>query len=320
MSTVARAFEGAAIGAVQVVLVGLGGLVLLGCMRKVRARLEGRVGAPVLQPVADVRKLLRKERIRPDQATWIFALAPVVLVATVSVAAGISPLVTTRPALSSGSDLFVIVYLLLTGSTLLALAGLDSGTAFGGMGSSRTVTIAALAEPALLVSVLALGVTARSSNLPAIVHSTLVHPASVATPERLFALAALLVVIVAESGRLPVDNPATHLELTMIHEAMILEYAGPDLALVTVGEAMRLSLLLALFVNLLAPWGVATSRTAVAVGIGAVALAGKVAIVGGCMAAIEVSLAKLRLFRLPELLAGAFVLALLGVVSELVIR
>ncbi len=224
----------------QVIVVAGGGLVLTGAMRKVRARLEGRVGAPVLQPLIDVRKLFRKQRIRPDQATWVFPLAPVVLVATVAVGAAITPLVTTHPALGVTSDLFALVYLLLIGSALLALAGLDAGTAFGGMGSSRAVTIGALAEPALLVTILALAATAHSSNLPAIVRATLADPGSVATPQRLFALGALLVVIVAESGRLPVDNPATHLELTMIHEAMILEYSGPDLALVTVGEAMRL--------------------------------------------------------------------------------
>ncbi|HUZ09034.1 MAG TPA: NADH-quinone oxidoreductase subunit H [Acidimicrobiales bacterium] len=304
----------------QVVAVAVGGLVLIGLMRKVRAHLEGRVGAPILQPMFDVRKLFRKERLRPDQATWIFPLAPVVLVATVAVAAAITPLVTTGPALSTGSDFFALVYLLLVGSTLLALAGMDAGTAFGGMGSSRAVTIGALAEPALLVTILALSATAHSSNLPAIVRATLADPGSVATPQRLFALGALLVVIVAESGRLPVDNPATHLELTMVHEAMILEYAGPDLAFVTVGEAMRLTLLLGVFVNLVAPWGIATTTNVAAVAVGLVTLVAKVAVVGLALAVFEVFTAKLRLFRLPELLAGAFVLALLGVVSGLVVK
>jgi formate hydrogenlyase subunit 4 len=277
------------------------------------------VGAPILQPLLDVRKLFRKERLRPDQATWIFLLAPVALVATVAVAAGIAPLITVRPALGTGADLFVVVYLLLTGSTLLALAGMDAGTAFGGMGSSRAVTIGALAEPALLVTILALSMSARSSNLPEIVHTTLAAPGTVASPARLFALASLLVVIVAESGRLPVDNPSTHLELTMIHEAMILEYAGPDLALITVGEAMRMALLLSVFVNLLAPWGIATSVTLLAALVGLVALGAKVAVLGVVIAVAEVFMAKLRLFRLPELLAGAFVLALLGVVSATVL-
>ena len=320
MSAVAPIVDAGISSGIQVVAVAVGGPVLVGAMRKVRCRLEGRVGPPILQPLIDIRKLFRKERLRPDQATWIFPMAPVVLVATVAVAAVMAPLVTTRPAFGTGSDLFVVVYLLLVGSTLLALAGLDAGTAFGGMGSSRAVTIGALAEPALLVTILALSATAHTSNLPAIVRATLADPGSVAAPQRLFALGSLLIVIVAESGRLPVDNPATHLELTMVHEAMILEYAGPDLALVTVGEAMRLALLLAVFVNLLAPWGVATTPHLSAIVIGLVSLAAKVGFAGMVLAVFEVSMAKVRLFRVPELLAGAFVLALLGVVSGLVVR
>lgn len=319
MSTVLHTAGVAGVSGLQVVLAGTGGLVLLGFMRKVRARVEGRVGAPVLQPLRDARKLMRKERLRPEFATWIFPLAPVVLVATVAVAAVMTPLVTSRPALSSGSDLFVVVYLLLVGSTLIALAGLDTGTAFGGMGSSRAVTIGALAEPALLVTILALSVSAHSSNFPAIIRATLSDPGVVVSPARLFALASLLIVIVAESGRLPVDNPATHLELTMIHEAMILEYAGPDLALVTLGDAMRLALLLGVFANLILPWGISSSTSVGAIGLGTVVLCAKVVAVASALALVEVFMAKLRLFRLPELLAGAFVLALLGVVSGLVV-
>ncbi|HVA07139.1 MAG TPA: NADH-quinone oxidoreductase subunit H [Acidimicrobiales bacterium] len=320
MSTVSHLVGTGLVSGVQVVAVVLGGPVLVGTMRKVRCRLEGRVGPPVLQPLIDLRKLFRKQRMRPNQATWIFPLAPVVLVATVAVAIAITPLVTTQPALSSSSDLFVLVYLLIVGSTVLALAGMDAGTAFGGMGSSRAVTIGALAEPAMLVTILALSIGAHSSNLPAIVQGTLAHPGSVATPQRLFALGALVIVIVAESGRLPVDNPATHLELTMIHEAMVLEYSGPDLALVTAGQSMRLALLLGIFVNLVAPWGLSTSTQSVEVVVGLVALAAKVAFVGITLSVFEVFTAKVRLFRLPELLAGAFVLALLGVVSGLVVR
>nr|MDA8397149.1 NADH-quinone oxidoreductase subunit H [Actinomycetota bacterium] len=147
----AHVLEGqAAVAAVQVTALALGAPVLVGMMRKVRARLEGRVGQPVLQPLRDLRKLFRKERMRPDQSSWIFPLAPVLLMATVAVSGAMVPLVTTKPALAGSSDLFTLVYLLLIGSTVLALAGLDSATAFGGMGASRAVTIGALAEPALL--------------------------------------------------------------------------------------------------------------------------------------------------------------------------
>src|SRR5581483_5390012 len=222
----------------------------VGLMRKTRARLEGRVGAPVTQPWRDVRKLLRKERIVPANASWVFSAAPVLLVATTALAAGIVPFITTRSALDHVGDLFAVVYLLLLGTVFLALAGLDPGTAFGGMGASREMTIAALAEPTILLAVFALSLTAGSSSLGAIVARTLRHPAGLASPSSLLALSALAVVTLAETGRLPVDNPSTHLELTMVHEAMVLEYAGPDLAAVEMASAMRLAVFLGLLANL----------------------------------------------------------------------
>ena len=307
-----------AISLLQVLAVVFGGPLLVGLMRKVRCRLEGRVGPPIHQPLLDLRKLARRERTRPAQASWVFSAAPVVLVATALVIAVIAPLLATDPAFGWSSDLFAVVYLLLVGSVALALAALDTGTAFGGMGASRTMTIAALSEPALLVAVLALSVPAHSSNVPTIITRSLNHPAWLATPQRLLALVAFLIVIVAESGRLPVDNPGTHLELTMIHEAMVLEYAGSDLALVKLGESMRLVILLALFADLFVPWGVATAPGAGHLALGLVSIGAKVAALGVALAVFEVAVAKLRLFRVPELMAGAFVLAVLAVISTLV--
>jgi formate hydrogenlyase subunit 4 len=307
-----------AITLLQVLAVVFGGPLLVGLMRKVRCRLEGRVGPPIHQPLLDLRKLARRERTRPEQASWVFSAAPVVLVATTLVIAVIAPLLATDPAFGWSSDLFVVVYLLLVGSVAVALAALDTGTAFGGMGASRTMTIAALSEPALLVAVLALSVPAHSSNVPTIIARSLHHPAWLATPQRLLALVAFLIVIVAESGRLPVDNPSTHLELTMIREAMVLEYAGSDLALVKLGESMRLVVLLALFADLFVPWGVATAPGAGHLALGLVSIGAKVAALGVALAVFEVAVAKLRLFRVPELMAGAFVLAVLAVISTLV--
>ena len=232
-----------AVAVLQVVGLVVGGPLLLGLMRKTRCRLEGRAGPPIRQPLLDLRKLMRKERTRPEGASWMFSAAPLVLVGSVAVAAAITPLLATAPAFGPSADLFAVVFLLLLGSVALALGALDTGTAFGGMGASRAMTIGALSEPALLVAVLALSIPARSSNLPTIVSRSLAHPAWLASPQRLLAVVALVIVIVAECGRLPVDNPSTHLELTMIHEAMVLEYAGPDLALVKLAEAMRLGLL-----------------------------------------------------------------------------
>lgn len=304
-----------AVAALQVVGVVVGGPLLVGLMRKVRCRLEGRAGPPVHQPWLDLRKLARKERTQPEAASWVFGAAPLVFVASVVVAAAVAPLLATYPAFGWSADLFAVVFLLLLGSVALALGALDTGTAFGGMGASRAITIAALSEPALLVAVLALSIPARSSNLPTIVSRSLAHPAWLASPQRLLAVVALVIVIVAECGRLPVDNPSTHLELTMIHEAMVLEYAGPDLALVKLAEAMRLAFLVALVANLFVPWGIATGPGPGRLVLGLAAAAAKVAFFGAALAAVEVAVAKLRLFRVPELMAGAFVLSALAVIS-----
>jgi formate hydrogenlyase subunit 4 len=213
-------------------------------------------------------------------------------------------------------DLFAVVYLLLLGTVFLALAGLDPGTAFGGMGSSREMTVAALAEPTILLAVFALSVSAGSSSLAAIVASTLDEPSALASPQSVLAFAALAVVTLAETGRLPVDNPSTHLELTMIHEAMVLEYAGPDLALVELAAHMRLVAFLGLLANLFVPWGIATTTHPVDLVLAALAVAGKIAVLGVIVAAFEVFVAKLRLFRVPELLTASFVLAFLAVTAS----
>jgi formate hydrogenlyase subunit 4 len=212
--------------------------------------------------------------------------------------------------------LFAVVGLLFVGTVALVLAGIDTGTSFGGMGASREITIAALVEPTILLAVFALSIPAGSANLGALVANTIAHPGQVVSLAGVLAFAALVIVIVAETGRLPVDNPATHLELTMVHEAMILEYAGPRLALVEWAAGMRLTVLLALLANLFVPWGIAGGQpSAVDIAIGFAAMVAKVAVLAGLLATVEVFVAKLRLFRVPELLAGSFLLALLAVTA-----
>ena len=304
----------------QVLAIVLGGPLLIGVMAKVRARAEGRVGAPITQPLRDLRKLLGRESVRSRPSSLVLAVAPPVILGATALATTISPLVSTHPLLAPTADVLVVVYLLLTGSITIALVGLDTGSAFGGMGSSRAMTIGALSEPALLVAVLALSIQAGTSNLPSLVTATLAHTAWTATPTRLLALVALVIVVIAETGRLPVDNPSTHLELTMIHEAMILEYSGRDLGLVTLAMAMRLGLLVALVMNLFLPWGVATGLSVLGP-LGALAvLAVKMLVLAVAIALVEVHTAKLRLFRVPELLAGGFVLSVLAVITGLVAR
>ena len=309
----------AVVSLVQVATALLGGPLLVGLMRKVRCGIEGRVGPPIWQPILDLRKLARRERTSPENATWIFPIAPVALVATTLVIVAVAPLLAIHPIFASTGDLFTVVFLLLLGSVSIALGALDSATAFGGIGASRAMTIGALSEPALLVAILALSVPARSSNLPTIISRSLSHPLWLASPQRLLALVAFMIVVVAESGRLPVDNPNTHLELTMIHEAMVLEYSGTDLAFVKLGESMRLFLLVVLFANLFVPWGIDNGRGSLDFLVGWVATVAKVAVLGVALGAVETTMAKLRLFRVPELLAGAFALALLSVVSALVV-
>jgi len=307
-------------GSVVAVVVQLGVAVgcaplLVGVLRTVRARLEGRAGPPIVQPWRDLRKLWTKERIAPEHTSWVFALAPLVLVASMSVIATIVPLATTTSPLDHVGDLFAVVSLLLLGTVFLALAGLDPGTAFGGMGASREMTVAALAEPTLLLAVFAISGRAHSSNLGAIVAATLHAPASVLSAQSLLALIALSIAALAECARLPVDNPSTHLELTMIHEAMILEYAGPDLALVELASAMRLLVFGTLLINLFVPWGIATTTGTAAIVVGAVVLVAKLGVLALGLATFEVFTAKIRLFRVPELLAVSFVVAFLAVTA-----
>lgn len=304
---------GVVTGVVQLLLIVCGAPLLVGAMRQVRARLEGRAGAGVTQPWRDLRKLLRKRPVRPRGTSELYVLAPIVWVATTLVVAVVSPFVATASAVMSIADLFVVVALLAMGTATLALAGIDTGTAFAGMGASREMTILALVEPTLLAAIFALSVRVGSTNLSAIVTSTHDDPAQIVTPVSVLATVALIVVIIAETGRLPVDNPSTHLELTMVHEAMVLEYSGPDLALIELGSAMRLTVFLGLLANLFVPWGIATDLGVVPVIGGIAAWASKVTILGILLAAAEVFLAKLRLFRIPELLAGSFLLAVLAI-------
>jgi formate hydrogenlyase subunit 4 len=280
-----------------------------------RARLEGRAGAGVIQPWRDLRKLLRRGPATPTGTGWPFRLAPLLLMGTSLVLAAVVPLLTTASPLDTSADLFAVVGVLALGTVTLALAALDTGTAFGGMGASREITILALVEPTILVAVFALSARVGSTNLAAIVTATLHDPLRVASPASLLAAAALAIVVIAETGRLPVDNPATHLELTMIHEAMVLEYAGTDLALVEWASAMRLTVLLGLLASLFAPWGIAGTALS-ALPLALLALLAKVTLLAVALGAAEVFIAKLRLFRVPELLAGSFVLALLAVASS----
>jgi formate hydrogenlyase subunit 4 len=289
--------------------------VLVGFIRWVKARLQGRRGAAPWQPCYELRKLFAKEVVVSRTASWIFIATPFVVFGTSVVVASVVPLVVAPSGRFIVGDLFATVYLLLLGTFFLALGGLDTGSPFGGMGASREMTVVALTEPTVALSIVALALNAGSTSFAQIVGRTLAEPAAALGPGHLLAFAALFIVTLAETGRLPVDNPSTHLELTMIHEAMVLEYSGPYLALIEWGSALKLLVFLALAANLFMPWGIALTLAPLAL-IGALAaFIVKIGVLAAAIAVLETRVAKLRLFRVPELLSASFVLALLAVLS-----
>ncbi|MBL8932089.1 MAG: NADH-quinone oxidoreductase subunit H [Kineosporiaceae bacterium] len=300
---------------VQLVVMVAAAPLVVGLARQSRAWVEGRAGAGVLQPWRDLRKLLLKEPVQAE-GTRLQVAAPVVLLATSLMVCAQVPLVGTVSLPGLPGDLFVVVSVLLVGTVALAVLGLDSGTAFGGMGSSRHMTIAALVEPTVLVAVFAVSIPAGSSALSQIMNERLAAPSTIASPASLMAVVALGIAVLAETGRLPVDNPATHLELTMVHEAMVLESSGRDLAWVELGSWLRLAALVGLVGNLLVPWGQATTASPGALLVGILTLLAKLALSAVVLGAAEVFLAKVRLFRVPELLAGSFALAFLAVTTS----
>ena len=301
---------------VQVVLFVFLAPLLIGVIRQVRARIEGRAGAGIWQPWRDLRKLLAKNPVRGTDSSWMLRVGPVALTVSSLLLCVLLPLVGTIPLPLAPSDLFVVVSVMLIGVVALALVGLDGGTAFGGMGSSRHMTVAALVEPTLLLSVYAFSIPAGTSTLSVIVETRMLSPELIISPVSVLALVALSIAIMAETARLPIDNPSTHLEVTMLHEAMTIEASGRDLAWLEVGSWLKLAVLLGLVSNLLVPWGIVTDFSAVGLLIGVVTIAVKVLLLGVVLSVGEVFLAKARLFQVPELLAGSFALAFLAVTAS----
>ena len=293
---------------------------LVGFIRWLKARLQNRRGAPIWQPYFEIRKLFGKEAVVSHTASWLFRATPFVVFGASLLVASFVPLVIVPAGPLVVGDLFAAVYLLLLGTFFLALAGLDTGSPFGGMGASREMTVVALTEPTVALSIIALALAARSTSFSQIVAETIAEPGAALGPGHLLAFAALFVVTLAETGRLPVDNPSTHLELTMIHEAMVLEYSGPYLALVEWGAALKLLIFFGLAANLFVPWGIALSLSPAALLIGLGSLIVKLAVLSIAVAVLETRVAKLRLFRVPELLSASFALALLAVISTFLVR
>jgi len=301
-----------AIQGAQMLLVLLLAPLLTGIVRKVKARLLRRRGPPLWQPYLDLVRLMRKEVVLADNASWLFRVTPYLVFAATWVAASLIPTFRTGLMFSWSADMIAIIALLGSARFFQALAGLDVGTSFGGIGSSREVMIASLAEPAMIMIVFTLALLAGSTQLSTMV--TFMTSSGVGLRVSLgLALIALIIVAIAENARIPVDNPATHLELTMVHEAMVLEYSGRHLALIDLATSLKLLLYVSLIACLFAPWGIAgASAGLAALVISAAIYIGKLAVGGFLLAFFETSIAKMRVFRVPEFLGAALMLGLLA--------
>lgn len=291
-----------------------------GCVKKLKAVLQNRRGASVLQPYWDILKSFRKEEAISETTSWIFRAVPYAVFGATAAACFLVPVAAAAAPFGFAGDLITLVYLLALPRFFTALGGLDAGSAFGGMGSSREVMIASMAEPALIMALFTVGVETGTTQIDAAARILSQGGWTAFGPGAALAFAALFLVLLAECGRLPVDNPATHLELTMVHEAMLLEYSGRSLALIEWASMIKLTLFLTLLANLFLPWGIALEAQAAPLVLGVLAYGVKIAALLAVLAVAETSTAKLRLFRVPDFLGAAFVLALLGLLSQGVLR
>ncbi len=307
------------VSAIQILLMVLAAPLVSGIIRKTKARFQNRRGATIFQPYLDLAKLLRKEVIIPSTSSWIFRITPYVVLSSMLLIALLVPTIFAPVPFHWTGDIITIIYLFAAARFFLALGGLDAGSAFGGLGSSREMSIASIIEPAMMLAVFTTAVTAGSTDLSIIVNRLSTTPASIIQPSHVLAFAGLFIVTIAENGRLPVDNPGTHLELTMIHEAMILEYSGRYLAFLELASQMKLLIFLSLLANMFAPVGMAADAAPVSLIVGVTVFILKVAVLAMAVALVETANAKLRLFRVPELLMVAFVLSLLALILYFII-
>jgi formate hydrogenlyase subunit 4 len=301
------------ISTIQLILVPVVSPLFIGVVRKMKAHFQNRVGASIFQPYSDLRKLFRKDEIISEDASWIFRFAPYIIFSVTIIVGASIPLFATMFSNNLLSDFLVIVYLLAIGTFFLALAGMDTGGAFGGFGSSREMTIAALTEGGLIFSLLTLSLVAHSTNLFTIAKfvSTL---SLISFAPVLLAFIGFIIAMLAETARFPFDNPATHLELTMVHEAMILEYSGKRLALIEWAAANNFIIFLSLGANLFFPWGLSASLGIVAILLALGLFLVKMLILSLFVAGLESSIAKFRFFRLPDLLFVSFILSVISII------
>ena len=293
---------------------------LTGFVRKIKARLTRRQGASIVQPYRDLLRLMRKEVVLAENASWLFRAAPYLIFGSTWVAAALVPTFATGLYFGWTADLIAIVALLSSARFYQALAGMDVGTSFGGMGASREVMIASFAEPAMLLTVFALALVAGSTQLSTVA-AVMSSPHTGLRVSLGMALFAIIMVAITENGRIPVDNPATHLELTMVHEAMVLEYSGRHLAVIELASSLKLLVYCSLIACIFVPWGVARAGAGpFAFLLGGALYLAKLAVLGFLLAVFETTVAKMRVFRVPQFLGAALMLSLLGTLLLFVSR
>ncbi len=298
----------------QALLLVAGAPLVRGIIARIKARIQRRQGASIWRPYADLGKLFRKEDLVPPSASAVFRLAPLLLFAVTVLATGFVPVLHNSALFGTASDFILLVYLIALGRFFMSLGAIDGGSAFGGMGASREALVSTLAEAPLLLSLMSVAILAHSASISEIVSWTLRQNFFDISLVHALAFAALVIVGIAETGRLPVDNPTTHLELTMIHEAMVLEYSGPSLAFIEWAQAIKLNLVLALLIGLFGPWGMASGLSAGAIGISIAAYLLKLGALIVTIALVESSLAKLRMYLVPDFLGVASALGILAII------
>jgi formate hydrogenlyase subunit 4 len=314
-TTDAEALKAMTIGALQVVAVFALAPLLTGVMRKVKARTQKRIGPSVFQPYYELSKLWVKDEVVSDYSSWIFRSTPwIVAIATITAALFIPVFVPFSP-FSAAGDVLLVLGLLALARFFTMLAGIDAASAFGGIGTSREMMMSSLAEPGIFLTIFVISLTLGGTDLTGLVDAA-AQSGIVIAPSMLFGLISFFIIILAETGRLPFDNPATHLELTMVHEAMVLEFSGRSLALIEWSQSTKQLILLALLANLFLPLGMPTSIDAglLPLGLGAVAALAKVALLSVAVAYSETRVAKWRLFRVPDLLTVAIASAMVGMI------
>lgn len=308
-----------AAGLLQAVFIIILAPLVSGLIKKIKATLQTRRGPGVFQMYFDLYKYMQKESVVSEHTSWIFRVTPVIYLGSIVAAATLIPVVFLSGMNFTG-DIILIIYLFGLGRFFLTLAGLDAGGAFGGMASSREVSVASIAEPAMMLSLFTVALMAGTTNLAGMLASLGQASSATLIPAHLLAFVGFFIVAVAETGRIPVDNPDTHLELTMIHEGMLLEYSGKPLAVLSLGASIKQLLILSLLANIFFPWGMAAEFSFVSLAISTGLYLAKIFFLGMAMAVIETSFAKMRLFKVPDLIMGSFFLGLLGLVSNLLLR